>query len=79
MLNRAKPKSHVCGFRLTAEEHELLAAAAHIERRKMADLVHLIVAEALEEYAQRFAITIQPASPEAEPQVTEFPPSLSEA
>ncbi len=55
MLNRAKPKSRFCGFRLTDEEHDLLARTALFNHRKMADLVHLIVVEALEGYAQRFA------------------------
>ncbi len=53
MFNRPKPKSRFCGFRLTQEEHDRLARVAHLERRKMADLVHLIVAEALDEYAKR--------------------------
>ncbi|GEM_PF-5090260 len=55
MFNQTKPKSRFCGFRLTEEEHDRLARAAHLERRKMADLVHLIVAEALDRYARRLA------------------------
>ncbi len=53
MLNRAKPKTRFCSFRLTEEEHQILVRAAQLERRKMADLVHVIVADALEEYARR--------------------------
>ncbi len=55
MFNRTKPKSRFCGFRLTEEEHNLLARAALLEHRKMADLVHLIVVEALDRYVNRLA------------------------
>ncbi len=55
MFNRTKSKSRFCGFRLTEEEHDRLAKVAHLERRKMADLVHLIVVEALDQYTRRLA------------------------
>jgi len=52
MLNRAKPKSRFCSFRLTEEEYLTLSKVAQFERRKMADFVHLVVVDALEAYTK---------------------------
>lgn len=57
MLSRAKSKTRLCAFRLTEDQHALLAKVAHLERRKMADLVHLMVVDALEQYVNRLAGT----------------------
>jgi hypothetical protein len=56
MLPRPRPKSRTCGFRLTAEKHDLLVKVALRERRKLADLVHLMVVDALAHYARNAAI-----------------------
>ena len=46
-------RKRIMAFRLSQAEYQTLASAARYEKRKMADLVYLIVAEALERYAQR--------------------------
>ncbi len=46
-------RKRVIGFRLSETEYQTLVGAARLEKRKMADLVYLIVTEALEGYAKR--------------------------
>jgi hypothetical protein len=62
MIPRPRPKTRTCGFRLTVEEHELLVKVALRERRKLADLVHLMVVDALAHYARTTPIDM-PLSP----------------
>ena len=46
-------RKRILAFRLSQSEYQTLASAAKFEKRKMADLVYLIVTEALERYTQR--------------------------
>ncbi len=46
-------RKRVIGFRLSQSEYQTLVGAARLEKRKMADLVYVIVTEALEGYAKR--------------------------
>ncbi len=56
----------VIGFRLSQAEYQTLVGAARLEKRKMADLVYVIVAEALEGYAKRLAaVANAPSSKES--------------
>ncbi len=49
-------RKRVIGFRLSQSEYQTLVGAARLEKRKMADLVYLIVTEALEGYAKRLTM-----------------------
>ena len=53
-------RKRVIGFRLSQTEYQTLASAARLEKRKMADLVYLIVTEALEGYAKRLSTAANP-------------------
>ncbi len=48
-------RKRVIGFRLSDTEYQTLVGAARLEKRKMADLVYVIVTEALDGYAKRLA------------------------
>ncbi len=48
-------RKRVIGFRLSQQEYQTLVGAARLEKRKMADLVYVIVTEALDDYAKRLA------------------------
>jgi hypothetical protein len=48
-------RNRILAFRLSQSEYQILASAAKFEKRKMADLVHVIVTDALERYTQRQA------------------------
>ena len=48
-------RKRIMAFRLSQGEYQTLASAARFEKRKMADLVYLIVAEALERYTRRWS------------------------
>ena len=59
---RAHGRKHVMAFRLSKAEYQTLALAARYEKRKMADLVYIIVAEALDGYAKRLGTSSNPPS-----------------
>ena len=66
LQSEAKPhgRKHIMAFRLSQTEYQTLAKVARYEKRKMADLVYLIVSDALESYAKRLPAT-EPASVES--------------
>lgn len=47
------PRTRTIGFRLTEEEYAKLVAAAEQEQRRTAELVRLIVVQALKGYADK--------------------------
>ena len=47
------PRTRTIGFRLTEEEYTQLVAAAEQEQRRTAELVRLIVVQALKGYADK--------------------------
>ncbi len=53
MQTKPPGRKRIMAFRLSQAEYQVLADAARHEKRKMADLVYLIVADALEKYAKR--------------------------
>lgn len=53
--NQPSGRKRIVAFRLSPTEYQILTAAAGLEKRRIADLLHLIVAEALEKYARRLA------------------------
>ena len=53
-------RKRVIGFRLSQTEYQTLVGAARLEKRKMADLVYLIVSDALEGYAKRLSTASKP-------------------
>ncbi len=61
---RPPGRKHIMTFRLSQTEYQTLAEAARLEKRKMADLVYLIVTDALEGYARR--LTAPDPSPSRE-------------
>ena len=62
---KAHGRKRIMAFRLSQAEYQILANAARYEKRKMADLVYLIVTDALENYAKRLPI-VPNQSPSAE-------------
>ena len=62
---RSPGRKRVMAFRLSQTEYQTLANAARLEKRKMADLVYLIVADALEGYARRLTVPNPPPSRES--------------
>jgi uncharacterized protein (DUF1778 family) len=54
-------RRRIMAFRLSQAEYQMLANAARYEKRKMADLVYLIVADALEKYARRLPSASNPS------------------
>ncbi len=59
-------RKRVIGFRLSQPEYQTLVGAARLEKRKIADLVYVIVADALEGYAKRLAaVANAPSSKES--------------
>ncbi len=66
MQTRSPGRTFVMAFRLSETEYQTLANAARLEKRKMADLVYLIVTDALEGYAKRLAAAAKPPPEKAE-------------
>ncbi len=59
-------RKRVIGFRLSQAEYQTLVGAARLEKRRMADLVYVIVTEALDDYAKRLAaVANAPSSTES--------------
>ncbi len=56
-------RKRVIGFRLSQTEYQTLVGAAQLEKRKMADLVYVIVTEALEGYAKRLSTASNSSHP----------------
>lgn len=46
-------RTRTMGFRLTEEDYALLVKVARSERRKLADMVYILVVEGLQRYARQ--------------------------
>ncbi len=62
---RPPGRKHIMTFRLSQAEYQALAEAARLEKRKMSDLVYLIVTDALERYTKRLATAANEPSRES--------------
>ncbi len=55
-------RKHILAFRLSQSEYQMLTSVARYEKRKVADMVYLIVSDALESYAKRLGMPANPSS-----------------
>lgn len=53
MQMKIPSRTRTMGFRLTEEEYALLVKVARGERRKLADMVYVLVVEGLQRYARQ--------------------------
>lgn len=59
MFVRIPPRT--MGFRLTEEDYALLVKVARSERRKLADMVYVLVVDGLQRYARQIPRTDNPS------------------
>jgi len=53
MQMKIPSRTRTMGFRLTEEDYALLVKVARGERRKLADMVYILVVEGLQRYARQ--------------------------